>query len=119
MRFSVYEYTDTDAILRSDDDFSSRKQEEHHTGSSILEILNVGMVSRFPLDYMHLVCLVVTKRMLLFWLKGKSNVRLKNDMLTKLNNNYLSLRPFIIQEFARKPHHLLNEIERFKATEFR
>lgn len=112
-------FNETDATLRSDKDFSSRMQEEHHVGSTILESLNVGMVTRFPLDYMHLVCLGVMKRLLVFWLKGKCNIRLKNPVIEELNQKYISLRPFIPKEFARKPRHLSNEIERFKATEFR
>ena len=30
----------------------------HHTGNSPLQALSVGMVSQFPLDYMHLVGVV-------------------------------------------------------------
>ena len=58
-----------------------------------------GMVTQFPIDYMHLVCLGVTRRLLLFWRKGP-------------------LHCVIAKEFARKPRSLC-EIDRWKATELR
>lgn len=32
--------------------------------------LYINIVDQVPLDYMHLVCLGVMKRLLVFWLKG-------------------------------------------------
>jgi len=46
-------------MLRTNDTFKNRIHIEHHTGDSILEKLGIGMISQIPLDYMHLVCLVV------------------------------------------------------------
>jgi len=57
-------YLETHNTLRTNDTFKRRTQIEHHTGDSILEKLDIGMVSQIPLDYMHLVCLGVMKRML-------------------------------------------------------
>lgn len=54
-------------ILRTDQDFVEFRQEEHHTGISILnEIPNLGLVTSFALDYMHLHCLGVTKKLFYF-----------------------------------------------------
>lgn len=58
-------FLESTAPLRSDQDFSNRVQEDHHTGVSPFESIQLPMVSRFPLDYMHLVCLGVMKKMLL------------------------------------------------------
>jgi len=49
--------------LRTDEAFKNRSQPEHHIDDSILEKLPVGMISQIPLDYMHLICLGVTKRL--------------------------------------------------------
>ena len=66
----------TNALLRSDESFARMEQEEHHKGPSPLTALSMGMVSKFPLDYMHLVCLGVVKRFLTAWLRGPLKCRL-------------------------------------------
>lgn len=60
-------------IPRNDTEFRSRVQTEHHKSTSILELLpNFDMVRQFPLDYMHLVCLGVVKKLIVnLWLNGK------------------------------------------------
>jgi hypothetical protein len=45
--------------------------EDHHRGPTPLSCLPVGLVSSFVLDYMHLVCLGVMRRMVHYWLKGQ------------------------------------------------
>lgn len=59
--------------MPSDPDFRSKKQIEHHTGTSILEeIPGLDMIAHFPLDYMHLVCLGIVKKMIVnIWMNGK------------------------------------------------
>lgn len=64
------------------------------------------MVSQFPLDYMHLVCLGVMKR------------RLGSRVIDDISQHLLNLNSHIPSEFARKPRSL-KEIDRWKATEFR
>lgn len=105
--------------LRSDLDFRSKIQPEHHTGTSILEeIPNLDMIRCFPLDYMHLICLGVVKKLISFWCAGKpenklsySNILEISDLLDKQIKN-------IPSEFNRKPRPLA-EFKRWKATEFR
>ncbi|KYN15853.1 hypothetical protein ALC57_11934 [Trachymyrmex cornetzi] len=55
---------ETHSMLRTDDTFKNRIHIEHHTGDSILEKLAIGMASQISLDYMHLICLGVVKRLL-------------------------------------------------------
>ena len=60
----------TDAPLRTDVQFDEMQDEEHHLGPSPFQRLLIGMISQFPNDYMHLVCLGVVKRMIWLWMKG-------------------------------------------------
>ena len=41
--------------------------EDHHVMSCPLNPLNAGFVSKFGLDYLHLICLGVMRRFLLYW----------------------------------------------------
>lgn len=52
---------------KTEADFSRRTHKKHHKGISALEKFGVPMVSHFVLDSMHMTCLGVTKRQLLFW----------------------------------------------------
>ncbi|CAL8293139.1 unnamed protein product [Arctogadus glacialis] len=45
--------------IRTDKSFAQKHNEEHHQGPDPFQGLNVGMVSQFPGDYMHSVCLGV------------------------------------------------------------
>jgi len=104
-------------MLRTNDTFKNRIRIEHHTDDSILEKLGIGMISQIPLDYMHLVCLGVLKRLLQLWIKGNRNIRLSSENVN-LVSRYLIASKFFIPEFARKPRGL-NDVDKWKATEFR
>lgn len=110
-------YPEVNSLLRTDESFRQRTQPEHHTGTSILENLNIDMVSQIPLDYMHLCCLG-SRRLCQFWVRGSKDVRLTIERLNALNECLLETRQFIISEFARKPRSLIY-IDRWKATEMR
>ncbi|KYN21546.1 hypothetical protein ALC57_06079 [Trachymyrmex cornetzi] len=111
-------FPEINARLRSDESFKLKHQEEHHKITSILEDLNIGIITQFPLDYMHLVLLGVMKRLLQFWIKGKQNVRLTTTQIVRSSTHLLSMASFLPKEFARKPRRL-DEVDRFKATELR
>lgn len=51
-----------DAPRRTDISFDQMLDAEHHLGPSPFRDVPVSMVSQFPLDYMHLVCLGVVKQ---------------------------------------------------------
>lgn len=53
-----------DLPLRTDESFRSQIDEDHHTGISPLIKLNIGLVTLFPIDYMHNICLGVTRKLL-------------------------------------------------------
>ena len=91
---------------------------EHHKGSTSLVELGVGLVSAFSLDYMHLVCLRVTRRLLLIWIKGPLKCRQSSTVINAISSSLCALEKHVSREFARWPR-TLKEIDRWKATEFR
>ena len=111
-------YPVTDAPLRTDADFAAMSDEEHHIGHHGFEDLGLGMVSQFPLDYMHLVCLGVTRKLIALWMKGPLTCRLGRRIVNLISDRLLSYQSFFPKEFARKPRSL-SEVDRWKATEFR
>ncbi|KAJ8967275.1 hypothetical protein NQ314_002970 [Rhamnusium bicolor] len=111
-------YPEINSTLRTDDSFRERLQEEHHLQErSILEdIKELGMVSQVVIDYMHLVCLGVTKKILKKLVHGRMNQRLTN--LNECSVKFESLKKDIPLEFARKPREL-STVDKWKATEYR
>jgi len=75
--------------LRTNDSFRSKKDEDYHKGLSPLEDFTINLVSTVVLDYMHNVCLGVTKRLLIFWVKGKKPIRFKSDeIVSKISSQF-------------------------------
>lgn len=74
-------FLETDCAKRNNEDFRSQAQEEHHLGESPLLLLpNFDMINAVPLDYMHLVCLGIVKRLLCHkqfgWIHGRPPFKL-------------------------------------------
>lgn len=111
-------FLNQNAPLRTNSNFRTRENEEHHISISPLENLHLDMVHNLPLDYMHLICLGVTKKMLHLWTKGYHISRLRAAHMQELSNDQIGLREYIPMEFARRPRGL-NELDRWKATEYR
>lgn len=111
-------FTETNAQLRTDESFRMRKQTEHHLFDPILEKAGMGMVSQFPLDYLHLVCLGVMKKLLTLWTEGPLNYRITNIMVEKINKRLESAELVRPAEFSRNIRGL-ETFKRWKATELR
>ncbi|XP_045025186.1 uncharacterized protein LOC123469909 [Daphnia magna] len=107
-----------EAPLRTDATFRSQRQDEHHTGRSILEQLPIDMVATFPLDYMHLCCLGVMRKLLWQWIKGPLSCRLSQTQKNTISSFLIFLASYIPSEFSRKSRSLA-ELARWKATELR
>ena len=107
-----------DANTRTDQSFEAQVDEEHHRETSCLQQLGVGMVSQFPLDYMHLICLGVTRKLLSTWMHGPLAVRLGPRVVLAISDLIVLCKAFVPREFARKGR-ALAEVDRWKATEFR
>ena len=74
-------------------------------------------ISEFVLDYMHLVCLGVTRRILTFMKEGPRLCKLSQQQLFLLSNNLENIKGKIPSDFARQPRRL-DELKQCKATEF-
>jgi hypothetical protein len=82
--------------------------------------VGIGMVSQLPIDYMHLVCLGVAKRILLMWIKGSLDISIGPRAVEEISATLKSLKACISCELVRKPRSLANvEVDSWKATEFR
>lgn len=107
---------------RSHESFVARSQEEYHTSNIntiLLDLPGFNIIDSFPLDYMHLCCLGVMRKMFLLWLNnGPLTVRIPNSKVKLMSSNLRYIKDFIPIEFCRKPRDI-EEICRFKATELR
>ena len=101
-----------DAEKRTDEKFAKLEYSDHQINKSPLTDLNFGLVSGCVLDYMHLVCLGIVRRMMFFWLKGPLKLRLSSRHVNIISHKLVSLRGYIPLEFARKPR-ALSDLERW------
>lgn len=76
------------------------------------------MVSGFPSDYMHSVCLGVMRKLLFLWRDGSRLFRLTGTKLELLENKIKHISSLWPSEFNRKPRSL-KDLEHWKATEYR
>jgi hypothetical protein len=106
------------ARKRTDSSFREIRNEPHHKGESPLLKLQLGLVSQIPLDYMHLICLGVMRKLINAWIGGPLMARLQGKVVKEINAQLEVLRDFIPREFARKTRSW-REVNRYKATEFR
>lgn len=102
--------------LRTDYAFRHRFDFSHHIATSLIEELKIDLVQQFSLDYLHLVCLGVMKKLLNLWKNGEdklplNKIKMISDHLTTLSGT----QPDDFQRKARS----LNEFGNFKASEFR
>lgn len=112
-------FTENGARLRTDQSFRDKTQEEHHTGTSILEELDINIVDDIPVDPMHLVYLGVMRKMIHLWLvDGPLSVRMVSRTFNAICDALVQLTDWIPREFSRKSRSL-KFLKRFKATEFR
>ncbi len=117
----VYPYTEFEK-LRSDDDFLVLENAEivsrHICQRSIFSELQIGLVTQVPLDYLHLVCLGVVRKLVRTWVKGKLPYRLKTFDVQQISFNLLKCKKYFPRAFQRRPRPL-DEINHFKGSEFR
>jgi hypothetical protein len=106
---------------RTDDGYKNSEYIPNHqckNAPSPLLDYDVGLVSQFPLDYMHLVCLGVVRRFLNYLTTTNTEYRITVAKYNQMGDRLKSFAAYMPSEFSRRPRHLLY-IDRFKATEFR
>ena len=90
--------------------------------SPLLPLDDIRFITDFPLDYMHLACLGVQKRMLKYFkgsFKGINTMKLSELMLNRISSGPSGLTNCKLpSEFNRQPR-TLSDLEHWKATEFR
>ena len=113
-------FDELNAPLRDDISFSQNLYPDHQVGVSPIQLsgLGTGLVSCFTLDYMHLVCLGVVRRLITFWKTGPKKVKLGFRAIEQISSDLVNLSDYISRDFARKPRSL-KDVDRWKATEFR
>ena len=90
----------------------------HLTGIPPFKQIEFGLVSKFPLNYMHLVCLGVVKRLLILWVKGPfDGCRIGASFVRCISEPLLNMCKFLPHEFLRKGQSLF-DVNRWKASEF-
>jgi len=107
---------------RTHENYVNKTYDDHHVSneiSNIFQIPNIDIVKIFALDYMHIICLGIVKKLIVFWIyKGPLNVRLSSRQANTITELLLKLKPCITCDFSRKPREV-ESIHRWKATEMR
>lgn len=107
------------ASKQTDESFKLQIDEDHHIGRSPLLKLEIGLVSVFPIDYIHCVCLGVVRKLIHSWVNGQPlQVKLSSRSINTISERLISLKHSIPIEINRKPRSL-SELQRWKATEMR
>jgi len=109
-----------DDPLHTDEDFELMRDENHHIIPCPLRPLRVGFVSQFGIDYMHMACLGVMRRLLLYWKGpvGPLSVRLPRNSVLEISKHLAIFAAHSPVEFARKARSV-DDVLKWKATEFR
>lgn len=106
--------------LRSDNSFRSVLYDDHQRSQTILSQLDVGLVTQVPLDYMHLVCLGVMKRLLRIWIeRGPKSCKLNTRTIELMSERMHTIQiDYFPSDFSRKPQEL-KVFKFWKATQLR
>lgn len=92
---------------RTDNGFRANSDEEYHVHETIIKnIPNFDIVKGVPLDYMHLLCLGITKKLLFLWVGGDLSFRLRSSHVKAISQKIELLKHHIPKEFVRKPRSL-------------
>lgn len=111
-------FNKSDCEKRTNEGFLSQRDANHHMGTSPFVEIGFGLVTGVPLDYMHLICLGVTRKFLRCWVKGGLPHKLPASKILQINTRLINISSTCPNEFSRRPRSL-REIDMWKATEFR
>ena len=91
-----------DINLRTDVSFRGKVNAEHHNNESPFCALPINMVKKFPIDYMHQLCLGVVKKLILSWIRGSREVKFSAGQVKEISDQLIALKPFMPNIFARR-----------------
>jgi len=112
-------FFENDSDIRTDEKFANFEYEgTHQNMKSPLIDVNVNCITQFPLDYMHLVCLGIVRRILNFLKSGPRLCKLSQHQISEISDHLSSLKGCLPSEFVRQPRSMF-ELDRWKATELR
>ena len=103
---------------RNKEDFNKVRYTYYQIKKSPLVDIDIDCIKSFPLDYMHLVCVGVMKRILMFLKSGPRVCKLSHQQIEVLSDKLVALNGKMPREFARQPRSL-DVLDRWKATEYR
>lgn len=116
-----FPYKNVMSPKRTHASFVAKSHDDYHVSNVntiLLDLPNFNIVERFSLDYMHLTCLGVMRKLIFLWMNGPLSVRLPNSKIKQISANLRLVKNYIPIEFCRKPRDV-EEACRWKATEFR
>lgn len=117
---TTWQYQNKKAVLRNNESFKNFLYDDHQYSVSILSSLSLGLITQVPLDYMHLLCLGVMKRLIRVWVdKGPKKCKLNFHRIEIISERLLTIGcSYYPKEFSRRPRPL-NMFKYWKSTEFR
>ncbi|XP_032457916.1 uncharacterized protein LOC103317700 isoform X1 [Nasonia vitripennis] len=122
VRAGVMVYRGTDHRLRTDEEYRSKLDLDHHKDEDCaLANLPFDLVGSTVFDYMHQVCIGVMEKILQGLIDGRFVASAKiadKCSLQILDNRLEHVKNFCPSDFARKPVNILRHGQ-FKATEYR
>ncbi|CAH0390248.1 unnamed protein product [Bemisia tabaci] len=113
--------TDAEALDRNFrlNDMEKPSTERHFTGTTpLMKIDGIQLVSRTPLDYMHLICLGVVRTLVSLWITPESRDKLKiqRESIENINKKSSDIQNSIPLPFGNTPNELKAN---WKATQAR
>ena len=102
-------------IFRTDESFRDGLDEDHHSGESILEELDIDMVQDFPHEHLHLTGLGVGRK-LVQTATINPEFKLSNVKIQRLDSHTKKIKEYCPRDFPRKPRSV--KLSARKATEF-
>ena len=104
--------------LRTDDSFNVWTPHRSIDNVSPFVRAGLGMISAFPVDYMHALVIGLMKKLILLWLYLLNPQKMDKDWRAFMSDRLVEFRSTCPSEFARRPRSL-KDLERWKATELR
>jgi len=114
----VFDINENLPPLRTEEDFRNLAYSDHQIKKSPLLDIGLPCITSFPLDYMHLVCLGVVKRLLTYLKHGPRECELSHQQFSLLSQKLCALNSKMPRDFARQPRSMY-DMDKWKATEYR